>query len=410
MTQSTSDAHLKTIQDDSETAHFELLTLLDCCKGLAILWIFLIHCKGGWFGWQGVHLFIVLSGFGLTYSCLKRQQTVDWKQWYIKRATRLLPTYWLVCLFGFLLFLVTQASGVDATKTSTFNPWILLFFNISLLRNFFNPISENSPNVSLWFVPLIAQFYLVFPWLYCRLTTIKTLRGWVLIPLGLVLSEFLYRAVAIYWLDGMPVAYLHGFLNHWVMAVEPLDRLKDTLTLPFQEAAPFQFLPSRLAEFLLGMIGAIALKYYNQAFSRCILNQWLGVVGIGIWLVGNALLYAGLLGWVFADFTIAIGLTIWMLNFAHALRLHSPQLFRMLSRMSPWSYYIFLSHYLFIYWFETVGLAFAKSAGVSDLLILVIGFSFITATTWISSWGLMKFDQSKLSQLIIQNTVARLLH
>ncbi len=42
-----------------------VLTLLNLCKGLAIIWIVLIHWRPEWFGfgWQGVHVFIVVSGF-----------------------------------------------------------------------------------------------------------------------------------------------------------------------------------------------------------------------------------------------------------------------------------------------------------------------------------------------------------
>lgn len=80
---------------------YNALSLLDFCKGLAIILVVLFHYSKTWFGWQGVHLFIVLSGFGLTYSCLKKNETISWKHWYIRRAERILPVYWLLSLFGF---------------------------------------------------------------------------------------------------------------------------------------------------------------------------------------------------------------------------------------------------------------------------------------------------------------------
>ena len=67
-----------------------ILKLLDFCKGIAIASIVLFHYKDGWFGWQGVHIFIVLSGFGLTYSCLKKPEITYLNQWYLKRFEKIM--------------------------------------------------------------------------------------------------------------------------------------------------------------------------------------------------------------------------------------------------------------------------------------------------------------------------------
>ena len=77
---------------DTAVVQSNVLSLLDFCKGLAIAWVFLFHYEPGWFGWQGVHVFIVLSGFGLTYSCLKKSDNISWKQWYLSRFEKILPT------------------------------------------------------------------------------------------------------------------------------------------------------------------------------------------------------------------------------------------------------------------------------------------------------------------------------
>jgi len=83
-----------------------VLNLIDFCKGLAIIGVVLTHYRlhlRGWFGWQGVHIFIILSAFTLTYSCLNKNPNSDGKQWYIKRAERISPSYWLVVLIGFFM-------------------------------------------------------------------------------------------------------------------------------------------------------------------------------------------------------------------------------------------------------------------------------------------------------------------
>ncbi len=72
-------------KNQPSTFQLDLLSLIDFCKGLAITGIFLFHYKGNWFGWQGVHIFIILSGFGLTYSCFKSNQPISWQRWYFRR-------------------------------------------------------------------------------------------------------------------------------------------------------------------------------------------------------------------------------------------------------------------------------------------------------------------------------------
>src|SRR5689334_16717282 len=72
-----------------------ILALLDFCKGLAILGVMLVHAVHRGFGWQGVHLFIVLSGFTLACSDLKRGGAIDRRAWALRRANRILPAYWL---------------------------------------------------------------------------------------------------------------------------------------------------------------------------------------------------------------------------------------------------------------------------------------------------------------------------
>lgn len=95
----------------SSTSH--LLKLLDFCRGLAIIGVFSIHYPLSefkiWFGWQGVHIFLILSAFGLTYSRLNKNKN-SWKEWFIKRAARILPCYWLVVLIGFLLVVINLIS------------------------------------------------------------------------------------------------------------------------------------------------------------------------------------------------------------------------------------------------------------------------------------------------------------
>ncbi len=102
-----------------------LLDQINLAKVIAIAAIVLVHGFRGCFGWQGVHMLEVLSGFVLSYSCLRRATTPDWGRWLYSRARRLLPCYWLIVGCGALL-LRLLAEPSSATLA-----------DLLLLRNFF---------------------------------------------------------------------------------------------------------------------------------------------------------------------------------------------------------------------------------------------------------------------------------
>jgi peptidoglycan/LPS O-acetylase OafA/YrhL len=385
-----------------------VLDLLNFCKGIAIVWIVLVHYQPGWFGWQGVHIFIVLSGFGLTYSCLKKSGVILWKQWYLRRTEKILPTYWLMCLSGFLIMVCVYIFKRHSVATNILNSAITLILEILSLKSFsYQLMFSPPPNDPLWFIPLIIGFYLIFPWLYWLTIKYKTNKVYLIIFLAVAVSEFIYRAISIYWIDGFPVGFESNLLS--VQPLDPLNKLSDTL--PFQLQAPFGLFPSRIAEFMLGMLGASLLVQNTQKFHNIFLNYRIGLVGVLIWLAGCSLIFTGLWGWIFADFLIALGLIIWIVNLAGIFQQRFSFLFRKISQLGIWSYYIFLSHGAFIYFSDKVQekLDVSQSSIISLLICKISLLGFIAVGTWGTSWLLMKFDNSKFPKLIVQKTIGRFL-
>ncbi len=81
------------------------LARLDGIRALAVCLVFAAHTFWRGRGWQGVHLFFVLSGFLIT-GVLRRAQKDEgyWRSFYIKRATRILPPLAIFFIVGIWLY------------------------------------------------------------------------------------------------------------------------------------------------------------------------------------------------------------------------------------------------------------------------------------------------------------------
>ena len=327
---------------NTNDSQWAFLSLIDFCKGFAITLIVFVHAVRGWFGWQGVHIFIVISGFMLAYSCLHKSSHRSWKHWYLKRAKRILPSYWLVVLINLFIlsgYLILSKPGVFPNLTQAFHQFIL---DIFLLRNFNYKTMLGEPNSALWFIPLLCGLYLIFPVIYICLARAKKLGIVFTIATLFFGIEFGYRAVAIYCLDGMPVGYGHGFLRNFPLEIKPLQFLSKTF--PFQGWAPFGFFPSRIGEFTLGILGAFYFAKHPKIFSKIICSSKVGLIAVLIWLVGNSLIYIHRSLWIFADFVIALSLTIWVVYLADLIQKKASFIFSGICFLGEWSYYIFLTH------------------------------------------------------------------
>ena len=192
-------------------------------------------------------------------------------------------------------------------------------------------------------MPLIFGFYLVFPLLYRSLTA----RRFLLLVVAVTAAiEFLYRAYALYFLDGVPVAFGNGFLPGlnfgFGQKVIPDD-------MPFQLWAPFGLFPSRIGEFAIRVAGGIIYAENSNRFERFLFKSRMAFLALTLWLGGNALLYAGLWGWIFADYFIAIGFTLVIIHLARSVLPRFQRVFKVISNLGRLSYYIFLTHLIFMF-------------------------------------------------------------
>ena len=160
---------------------------IDGLRGIAILLVVSFHyvnnqltnstnfigkvlCKVTGFGWVGVDLFFVLSGFLIGSVLLANKQSENYfKTFYIRRIVRIIPNYYLL-LVVFLIVI-----SIDAFKSNSFltgENIIPLWSYFLLCQNFFmakfNSLGNHPMGVT-WSIAIEEQFYILIPFILYKL-------------------------------------------------------------------------------------------------------------------------------------------------------------------------------------------------------------------------------------------------
>lgn len=139
---------------------------LDLLRAIAVLWTMQFHSfiVGGlgerwwWlerYGWMGVDLFFVLSGYligGQLLRPLARGESPSLRSFYLKRAFRILPAFWAVLALYLLWLGFREAPGME--------PWwkfALFAFNLDI------DYAANAAFSHAWSLCVEEHFYLLFP-------------------------------------------------------------------------------------------------------------------------------------------------------------------------------------------------------------------------------------------------------
>lgn len=139
---------------------------LDLLRAIAIVWVMLFHSWiiGGLgdpydavagYGWMGVDLFFVLSGYLIGYQLLKplsRGEPLQFGEFYRRRAYRILPAFLTVLAIYVLFPAWREAPGMQPL-------WQFLTFTMNLLIDY----QHNQAFSHAWSLCVEEHFYLVFP-------------------------------------------------------------------------------------------------------------------------------------------------------------------------------------------------------------------------------------------------------
>jgi peptidoglycan/LPS O-acetylase OafA/YrhL len=178
------------------------LSGLDHLRALAIIIVFAYHYSlfghppglydylGSW-GWTGVDLFFVLSGYligGQLFAKIAKDQPVSYGEFYFKRSLRILPAYFAVLILYLTIPAFTERSHLPPL-------WRMITFT----QNFGLDLAKEGAFSHAWSLCIEEQFYLILPLLIIALGTRKK-TTWIL-PI-LFLLGFAIRSFM--WFDVLP--------------------------------------------------------------------------------------------------------------------------------------------------------------------------------------------------------------
>ncbi|MFC6445795.1 acyltransferase family protein [Shinella zoogloeoides] len=278
---------------------------VDSLRCFAMLAVVAQHCGILPFGWTGVWLFYVISGFVVTLS-LMRHGNDDKRQllasFYARRSARIIPVYAFYLLLGVT---VLWALGKTAEPGALIS--LLLFYNNFAMIFGFGEM-QSWPVGHLWTISVEMQFYALYGFLFAYLSGKRLLQALmamlILSPVargvaGMLAPEILGSDLAVAY--GI---YATSFLHFDSFAIGALLALN------------WSFVRDRGGERLLFSIGTAALGLYVLVYAgvnhfllgrtgvdivRDILSGIMYGNGREIWLYSAVALFAcGVLAWTAA--------------------------------------------------------------------------------------------------------------
>ncbi len=251
----------------------------------------------------GVNLFVIASGFGLYLSYAQSQKRFDFKQYFKKRIFRLMPAALLSVVFVFLL------KGFFLDHWPLENWYVNIFpflFGLNLFSDqwFYPPI-----NGETWFLGLVIQLYLFFPFLSILLKKIGTRQAgkflWIMFAVTVIFRIFYYLVLK----------------NH-------------------VGAMGYGFSLGRIFEFSFGMVLAKNVIEKSRPLSS-------------LWILGLALLPGYFYGATYSFTDALLGVAIFTLIWKCIKKNRFHEFFK---RIAAQSYMIFLIHHPIIWILQKHGL------------------------------------------------------
>jgi peptidoglycan/LPS O-acetylase OafA/YrhL len=274
---------------------------LDHLRALAIAYVFLFHyfiLSGGnpeWlpdfagFGWTGVDLFFVLSGFLISsqlFFQIKQRQQISFKQFFLKRFFRIIPAYvFTVGLYFSFPFFREKEALPPLWKFLTFTQ------NLDLDLKEFGTFSH------AWSLCVEEHFYLFLPLILIllQLTNLTKNSYWLII--ALFIFGFIIRIYSYDYLFAPKMEDEKSWMYWYKYIYYPTYNRLDGLLVGVSIAGVYQFffvVWSKISKYgnlfiilsLVVLAGAYFLCENQMTFNATIFGFPLIAVGYGLMVIG----------------------------------------------------------------------------------------------------------------------------
>jgi peptidoglycan/LPS O-acetylase OafA/YrhL len=225
---------------------------VDALRAFAMTGVVAQHCGLLPFGWTGVWLFYVISGFAITSSLLASDSAPHSKlflvrNFYVRRCLRIWPIYFIFVIGNMIAAVIAGRGDVLASA-----PWLATFtYNFRMILH-----SENWVAIGhLWTISIEEQFYLIFPFLFAFLS-----RRRLAMALGIcIIFSPVLRSLLTYWFDSFSQDDLWKAFSLYAFAPAHFDAFSAGALLALFR--PLLASRLRLARVLLAIALGTAMAY-----------------------------------------------------------------------------------------------------------------------------------------------------
>ena len=274
---------------------------LDHLRALAIILVFFFHYQNPifdspeWlpdyvkFGWTGVDLFFVLSGFLISsqlFGNIKNGKKISYREFFLKRLFRIIPAYLVVVGIYFMVPFFREKESLPPL-------WKFLTFT----QNFGLNLKDSGTFSHAWSLCVEEHFYFFLPIILIFLQTFGLVKKSYLLLITLFLAGFVLR---IYSWNHFFLPEINGenpWLYWYKFVYYPTYNRLDGLLTGVAIAAVYQFLPNfwnRISKFgnlsIVLSLMVLALAYLlcddAQSFYASVFGFPLVSIGYGLLVVG----------------------------------------------------------------------------------------------------------------------------